>query len=425
MKLIDFFRSKEAGARQKQPRAMASEVGYFSGLNDPRLLEVIRGGGSMSGAGVAVTAEAALSVAAVWRCVSIIANSVASLPLHLMSEDRRDPRVKIKATGHPLFSVLYAAPNGWQSSFEFRNAMMMNVLLFGNAYAYKVMGSDGNVRQLIPIRADMVEVHQRDDFMLEYIERRDKGGSRKYAQDEIFHLRDISITGLSGDPRLRRMRNAIGLAIQTELFGSSLFANGANPGSAFCHPGAISAEAFERLKSSVEEHVGAGRANKNIILEEGIQFKPLGMTNEDSQFIDTRRFQISEIAMFFGVPPHMLGDTKATTSWGTGIEQQNIGYLQYTVGPWITAWEQAIIRDLILLRDRGSIYPKFNVSGLLRSSASDRAAYFSAALGSGGSPGWMTPNEVRALEELPPIEGGDSLPNTAPAAAAMKLKTVA
>lgn len=410
------FKRKPAGGAAGNVRAMHGTPIQFASLNDPALAEMLRGG-SMSAAGAVVNADTAMCVAAFWRCVSIIANSIASLPLHLMEEDARDSRIKRKAVNHPLFDVLYFSPNGWQTSYDFRNTMLVNLLVFGNAYAYKVMGADGNVRQLVPIRADAIEVKQLDDFSLEYTHRKPDGSMRKYQQSDVFHLREMSAGGIVGESRLSKMRNALGLSIQTEVFASVLFANGANPGSVFKHPGVLSAEAYERLKESINEHVGAGNSHKPIILEEGMDQKPAGMTNQDSQFIDVRRYQISDIAMFFGVPPHMLGDSKATTSWGTGIEQQNIGYLTFTVGPLIASFEQAIIRDLIMPRDRGRVYPKFNVSGLLRSSSADQAAYFSAALGSGGSPGWRTPNEIRELIDVGPIDGGDVLPNAGQAPA--------
>jgi HK97 family phage portal protein len=228
----------------------------------------------------------------------------------------------------------------------------------------------------------------------------------------VFHLRDLSTDGVVGLSKIALMREAVGVAMQAERFGARLFKNGIAIGGALKHPGKLGEASQKSLKAQMEErYAGADNAHRWMVLEEGMTIEQMGMTSEDMQFLDSRKFQRSEIAMFFGVPPHLIGDVEKTTSWGTGIEQQNLGFLQYTLGGDVQMWEQAIERDLVAEDEAPRIYVKLNVSGFLRAAAADRAEYYAKALGSGGSQAWMTPNEVRALDDLPPVPGGDKLPS--------------
>jgi HK97 family phage portal protein len=216
---------------------------------------------------------------------------------------------------------------------------------------------------------------------------------------------------VAGRSKITLMREAIGVSLQAERFGARMFRNGMAVGGAIKHPGKLGDVARDRLKSDMEQkYAGANNAHRWMVLEEGMTVEQLGMTSEDMQFLDSRKFQRTEIAMFFGVPPFLIGDTEKTTSWGTGIEQQNIGFLQYTLSGDVQMWEQAIERDLVPEAEAPRIHVKINVAGFLRATARDRAEYYSRALGAGGSPAWMTQNEVRALDDLPPKEGGDELP---------------
>jgi HK97 family phage portal protein len=258
---------------------------------------------------------------------------------------------------------------------------------------------------------DRVTVEEMADLSLRYHYTRKDGQRVTFQQEDVFHLRDLSTDGVVGVSKITLMREAIGVALQAERFGARVYRNGMGVGGALKHPGKLGPEAVTALRQQMEDrYSGADNAHKWMVLEEGMAIERLGMTNDDLQFIESRKFQRSEIAMFFGVPPHLIGDVDKTTSWGTGIEQQNLGFLQYTLGGDVAMWEQAIERDLVAEAEAPRIYVKLNVAGFLRAAAKDRADYYAKAMGAGGSQAWMTRNEVRGLEDLPPVPGGDEFP---------------
>jgi len=362
--------------------------------------------GSATTSGASVTPSTAMRVAAVYRCVDLRATALACLPLHVIAE-QAGGGVGKKVPDHAL-AKLFRRPNRRHTGFEFRRLLAAHVLLRGNAYALKVR-SMGRVVSLIPMHPDRVGVEELPDQALKYTYTRTNGVQVTFTEEDVFHLRDLSTDGIVGLSRIAMMREAVGVAMQAEKFGARMFQNGIGAGGAVKHPKTLSDPAYNRLKADMEARSGADQAHKWMILEEGMEVVKLGLTSEDMQFIESRKFQRSEIAMFFGVPPHLIGDVEKTTSWGTGIEQQNLGFLQYTLGGDIAMWEQRIDLDLIPAND--NVYVKLNVAGFLRAASKDRAEYLSRALGAGGQQAWMTPNEARALEDLPPIEGGDKLPS--------------
>jgi len=389
-------------------RGVGASVNYST---SEQIGEALRGGGETA-AGISVSSEAAMRVAAVYRCVDLRASALACLPIHVIGEGPSG-EVGSKVPGHPLARLLGSAPNRRHTSYEFRRLLGAHVLLRGNGYAMKVR-SGRRVIELLPLQPDRVRVEEMSDLSLRYHYTRKDGSVIVLEQADVFHLRDLSTDGVVGHSKIGLMREALGVALQAERFGARMFKNGMGVGGALRHPGKLSDPAHARLKHDMEQrYAGADNAHRWMVLEEGMEVEKLGMSSADMQFLDARKFQRSEIAMFFGVPPHLIGDVEKTTSWGSGIEQQNLGFLQYTLGGDVKMWEQAIERDLVSEAEAPRIYVKFNVSGFLRAAARDRAEYFSRALGSGGSTAWMTPNEVRALDDLPPIAGGDELPKPA------------
>lgn len=390
--------------RRPQDAGPAASVEY-SVLDTPASLNGAFGSSTSSGA--TVTPSTAMAVAAVYRCVDLRATALACLPLHVIAE-QANGSVGRKVSDHAL-AKLFKRPNRRHTGFEFRRLMAGHVMLRGNAYALKVRSAGGRVISLIPMHPDRTRVEELADQSLRYTYTRANGAQVTFTEDEVFHLRDLSTDGIVGLSRIAMMREAIGVAIQAEKFAARLFSNGIGVGGAVKHPAALSDASYERLKASMEARAGADQAHKWMVLEEGMSIEKLGLTSEDMQFMESRKFQRSEIAMFFGVPPHLIGDVEKTTSWGTGIEQQNLGFLQYTLSGDIAMWEQRIELDLVPAND--NVYVKHNVAGFLRSSSKDRGEYFARALGAGGQQAWMTPNEVRALDDLPPIEGGDKLPS--------------
>jgi HK97 family phage portal protein len=398
-------------AAERPLRDVGASVDY-SLINSPEQLGQALRMGSESAAGASVTPDSAIRVAAVYRCVDLRASALACLPVHVIGEGA-DGQVGRKVPGHPLSRLLGSRPNRRHTSYEFRRLLGAHVLLRGNGYALKVR-SGRRILELLPLHPDRVRVEEMPDLSIRYHYTRKDGAVTIFDQSDIFHLRDLSTDGVVGHSKIALMREAVGVALQAERFGARMFRNGMGVGGALKHPGRLGDASYDRLRADMESrYAGADNAHRWMILEENMSIEKLGMTSEDMQFLDSRKFQRSEIAMFFGVPPHLIGDVEKTTSWGSGIEQQNLGFLQYTLGGDVQMWEQAIERDLVAEAEAPRIYVKLNVSGFLRAAAKDRAEYFSRALGAGGSPAWMTQNEVRALDDLPPVPGGDELPKPA------------
>ena len=386
-------------SRFRRPRALVSE---------DQIRDFIRGSNTTSGA--IVTESSAMRVAAAWRCINIISGAIGTLPLDLIR--RVDEKVREPAVGYPLRRILTVKPNPWQTPSEFRRMMQANLLLRGNAYARKVMVGR-NVVALIPLHPDRVQAEQLDSFAMQYKVRGSNGTTTTFAQKEILHLRGMSLDGVTGMSVLSNMRESLGLALQTEKAGARLFKNGMLTGGVIEHPGKLSPEAAKNLHESLDaRNAGADNAGKWILAEEGMTFRPVALSAEDAQWLGTRDYQRYDIAMFFGVPPHMIGATEKTTSWGSGIEAQGIGFVTYTLNDWIKTWEESIKRDLLPESDWEAIDARFNVNGLLRGDVKGRWGGYVQAL----QWGVYSPNEVRALEDQNPRDGGDVYydpPNTA------------
>lgn len=378
-------------------------------ITEDQVRDMLRNGGSTS-SGVAVNEASAMRVASAWRCVNIIAGSIATLPLDLIV--RVDENIRRPAVGHQLRRVLTVKPNPWQTPSEFRRMMQANLLLRGNAYARKVMLGN-RVEALIPLHPDRVSAKQLDTLAMEYKITGRNGATVTLGQKDILHLRGMSLDGVTGLSVLSNMRESLGLALQTEKAGASLFKNGMLASGYIAHPGQLSDNAARHLKESIDErYSGAENSAKWLLAEEGMELKPLSLSAEDTQWLGARDFQRYDIAMFFGVPPHMIGATDKTTSWGSGIEAQGIGFVTYTLSDWIKTWEESIKRDLVQESEWETLDARFNVNGLLRGDAKARWDGYVKAL----QWGVYSPNEVRRLEDQNPRDGGDIYydpPNTA------------
>lgn len=373
-----------------------------------QLEEFLRAGGETA-SGARVTADSAMRVGAVYACIRIIAGTIGTLPLDV--KRRVNERERADADDHPLWEVLRRRPNQWQTPSEFKRMLQAHVLLRGNGYA-RIVKTGGRVLQLLPLSAERVLPRQRPDMAMEYIYRRMDGSTVTLPQEQVFHLRGMTLDGIAGVSPITYAREAIGLAMQTEKHGATLFKNGTQLGLVLEHPAKLGKEGLEFLHASLEAYRGAENAGKSFVAEEGMKVKTdLGMTSEDAQYLETRKFQRSDIAMFFGVPPHMLGDTEKSTSWGTGIEQQSIGFVTYTLEDWLTMWEEAVNRDLVAPSEP-AIYARFNRAALVKGDMKSRWEAHVKAL----QWGVHSPNEVRSLEDENPRDGGDVYyppPNTA------------
>lgn len=393
-----------------QPRASFQPSGGGTVVSTPQELEEALRSGSVSASGQVVNANTALTVAAVYACVRIISGAVATLPLHI--KRRVDERTREDASDTKLWKVLRRKPNRWQKPAQFRRMMQAHVMLRGNGYAMKVKDSKGEVQELIPLHPDRVELKQKDDLSLEYIWTKKDGRRVVFQQSEIFHLCGLTLDGVHGVSPIAYARESIGLALSMERHGSTVFRNGAQASGVLKSDKLLSADARNNLKESMAEYrAGGSREGMTLVLEEGLSYENISMTQEDAQWIEGRKFSRSDIAMFFGVPPSMIGDTEKSTSWGTGIEQQSIGFVAYTLEDHLTMWEEAVNYDLIPDAN-DDLYAKFNRAALVKGDLKARWEAYVKALQWGVS----SPNDIRALEDQNPREGGDIYyppPNTA------------
>lgn len=353
-------------------------------------------GGGLSSAGAAVSEESAMRTSAVYACVKILAETVASLPLHLFKKQKNK---KVKAEEHPLFSCLYEMPNGETTSFNFREAMMTALLLWGNAYARIIRDKAGHVGELWYLRPDRMDV-KRGEKGLIYEYSNEKGGVITYKAEKIFHIKGLSFDGVKGLSPIGQMKEAIGLVLATEQYGATFFGNGARPGGVIEYPGTLKDP--EKLRESWNKvFQGSKNANKTAVLEGGAKFHTIGLPPEESQFLQTRKFQINEICRIFRVPPHLVGDLEKATF--SNIEHQSIEFVQHTIRPWLVRWEQEISRSLLDDQERTIYFARFNVDGLLRGDYASRMSGYAT----GRQNGWLSANDIRELEDMNPIKGGD------------------
>jgi len=365
---------------------------------DKWLVDWFSGGGKAT-SGVTVNETTALNATAVFSAVDILSRTLASLPLPVYR--RLQGGGKERATNHPLYSILHNLPNREMTSFELRQALMGHLALWGNAFAEIERDNAGRVIGLWPLRPDRMTV-MRDEQGLLYVYRIVKTGQEvALRQRNVMHLRGLSSDGIIGYSPIRLAREAIGLALATEEFGARFFGNGSRPGGVLQHPGKLSDEAAKRLKKSWEEmHQGLTQAHRVAILEEGMTWQQVGIPPEDAQFLETRKFQVTEIARIFHVPPHMLADLERSTF--SNIEHQGIEFVVHTMRPWLVCWEQAIYRDLFLPSERDTYFAEFLVDGLLRSDIKSRYEAYAV----GRQNGWLSADDIRELENMNPLPNG-------------------
>lgn len=361
-------------------------------------LERIHGGGALTASGVWVNPDVALTMSAVYACVRVLAESVASLPL--ITYRRVTGGGKERATTHAMYSVLHDAPNAEMTSLQFREAMVANQCLWGNAYARIVFDGGGRVRELWPLLSRYMQV-RRENGRLTY--RYDEPGQQQtLTAEQVLHVPALGINGVMGISPITLARQAIGLGLAMQEFGAGFFGNGALPGIVLMHPGQMSDPAYKRLKESWEErHRGPENAQKVALLEEGAKAEKIGVPPEDAQFLQSRKFQIGEIARIFRVPPHLVGDLEKATF--SNIEQQSLEFVVYTLAPWLVRWEQAIALRLLTASERREYFVEHLVDGLLRGDIVSRYNAYHVAR----QDGWLNADEIRAKENMNPI-GGDA-----------------
>ena len=348
-----------------------------------------------------------MQMTAVYACVRILSEAIAGLPLHLYRYT--DNGGKEKAIDHPLYLLMHDEPNPEMSSFVFRETLMTHLLLWGNAYAQIIRNGKGEIVALYPLMPNKMSV-DRDEFgHIIYKYSRSDDEAIKSEQSviltpyDVLHIPGLGFDGLVGYSPIAMSKNAIGMAIACEEYGAKFFSNGAAPGGVLEHPGTIKDP--ERLRESWNRTFGGSRnSNKVAVLEEGLKFTPISISPNEAQFLETRKFQINEIARIFRIPPHMVGDLEKSSF--SNIEQQSLEFVKYTLDPWVIRWEQSMYRTLLMSEEKGKYFFKFNVDGLLRGDYQSRMNGYAV----GRQNGWMSANDIRELENLdriPTEDGGD------------------
>ena len=349
---------------------------------------------------MSITPQSALRCGAVFACVGLLAESIAQLPIkvyRIIDGEKHEDKT------HWLYTLLSRRPCSWLNSFNWRELAMMCLCLRGDFYAYKVRDGAGIIRELLPLLPGAISVRQLNNWELEYRINLADGTSKTVSQSEIFHVMYRSLDGVKGLSPIGFARNSISLSIAAEGHGYSTFTNGAKPGGVLKVPAQLSEEAYNRLKRGWESAYSGENAGKTAILEKGTEFQPLSMSNSDAQYLEIMKFQVEQISRIFRVPLFMIQSTEKSTSWGSGIEQMSLGFVRYTLLPWIKRWESAIFKDIISEIKDGDYDVKLNVEGLERGSMSTRFDAYQKGI----NMGVYSPNEIRRLEDMNPREGGD------------------
>lgn len=359
--------------------------------------------------GKPVNERTAMQTTAVYACVRILAEAVASLPLHVY--EYQDDGGKKLVHDHPLYYLLHDEPNPEMTSFVFRETLMSHLLIWGNAYAQIIRDGAGRVLGLYPLLPDKMDVQRDDKGNIYYVYSRNSDenpmfkeyGDIRLKAEDVLHIPGLGFDGLIGYSPIAMAKNAVGMTLACEEYGASFFANGANPGGVLEHPGVLKDPSKVR-ESWNSVYRGVNNAHKIAVLEEGMKYQQIGIPPEEAQFLETRKFQINEIARLYRIPPHMVGDLDKSSF--SNIEQQSLEFVKYTLDPWVIRWEQSLQRSLLLPGEKGKYFIKLNVDGLLRGDYQSRMNGYAV----GRQNGWFSANDIREMENMNPIpdeQGGN------------------
>lgn len=359
--------------------------------------------------GNVVTERTAMQTTAVYACVRVLSEAIAGLPLNLYRYTPDGGREK--TINHPLYRLLHDAPNPEMTSFIFRETLMSHLLLWGNAYAQIIRNGTGQPIALYPLLPSKMDVSRAANGQLIYTYSKDSdefGADNRcqqivLSQDEVLHVPGLGFDGLIGYSPIAMAKNAIGMSLAAEQYGALFFANGATPGGILEHPGIVKDPV--KLRESWHAQFSGTNRHNVAVLEEGMTFQQLSIPPDQAQFLETRKFQIDEIARIFRVPPHMVGDLEKSTF--SNIEQQSLEFVKYTLNPWCVRWEQTMNQQLVLPSERSQVFTKFNVDGLLRGDYQSRMNGYAI----GRQNGWLSANDIRELEDMnhiPAEQGGDT-----------------
>ncbi len=361
-----------------------------------------------SNAGKRVTDRTALQHTVVYACVRVLSEAVAQLPLHLYKYTNSG---KERVPQHPLYFLLHDQPNPEMTSFRFRETLMSHILIYGNAYAQIIRNGRGEIIGLYPLTPDRIKVDRDEHNKLIYIySRYDEAnpniktqGEIVLKQKDVLHIPGLGFDGLVGYSPIAMAKNALGISLACEEYGASFFANGASPSGILEHPGVIKNPA--KIREAWHNAYGSGNSHKVAVLEEGMKYQPIAIPNNEAQFLETRKFQIEEIARLYRVPLHMIGDLDHATF--SNVEHLSLDFVKYSLDPWLVRWEQELMRALLSESEKGKYFIKFNVEGLLRGDYASRMQGYATARQNG----WMSANDIRELEDMNMIseENGGNL----------------
>lgn len=350
--------------------------------------------------GEIVTDYTAMSLSAVWACVNLISGTISTLPLMVYRTSTAG--VRTVANDHPLYRLLHDSPNFDQTAVDFLDFISASIELWGNAYARKII-EGGRLVGLVPILPALPSVRRRSDGVIEY---RWSEDGRSYVETEqtVLHIRGPGGSPLGGMSTLTFGRNSFAIARAAEKAAGKMFVNGLRPSAALVFKDWLSPQNRKTANEELAAKAGAENTGKPLILEGSAELKTFSINPEDAQMLESRQFSVEEICRFFGVPPHMVGHTQQSTSWGTGLEQQTLGFQKFTLRRRLKRMEQAFEKQLLTAADRASGFTiEFALEGLLRGDSAARATFYQQM----SQIGALTINEIRALENLPPVKGGD------------------
>jgi len=398
--ILNAWRAQREAERAGRVQASGEYVSLPDIRKGTELFEWMTGG--MSSAGVAVTEQSAMRVSAVYASINLIGGAIASLPLPVY-ERTLDGRQRAI---NDIWWLLNEQPHPAWSAATFWEYMAASKLLLGDAYA-RILRAGPKIVGFEPLHKSRITTTRMEDLLL-YIYREDDGRTTVIEQSDMLHIPGPGFDGLTGMSQIRyALRNPAGIAMAADEYSATFFKNGSRPDFAIEVPTATQDQQEMIRRTWSDRHGGVSNSHLPALLVGGAKVHALTMNAEDAQLIDTRRFQVEDIARIFGVPPHMIGHTTAATSWGTGIEQMSIGFVKYTLQRHLVKFEQELNRKIWPSRQR--YFVEFNTAGLERGDYKSRNEGYRIALGRAGEPGWMTVNEVRKLENMPPVEGGDQL----------------
>lgn len=360
-----------------------------------------------SDSGKRVTDRTALQHTVIYACVRVLSEALAQLPLHVYQYTDKG---KERVPQHPLYFLLHDQPNPEMTSFIFHETLMSHLLIYGNAYSQIIRNGKNEVTGIYPLMPDKMTVDRDDKNRLIYRYSRyaeanpnlKEQGEIILKAEDVLHIAGLGFDGLVGYSPIAMAKNAIGISLACEEYGATFFKNGATPSGVLEHPGVVSD--YEKIRKSWHSAYGGTNSHGTAIIEEGMKYKPISIPNNEAQFLETRKFQVEEIARLYRVPLHMIGDLEHATF--SNIEQQSLEFVKYTLDPWLVRWEQALQKALLSDSEKGRYFIKFNVEGLLRGDYASRMQGYATARQNG----WLSANDIRELENMnaiPDEQGGN------------------